>query len=232
MSIYVISDLHLSLSEKIQKPMDAFGVEWVNHTERIGRSWEDKVSENDTVIIAGDISWALKLEDALPDLNWLRSLKGRKVLVKGNHDLWWVSIKKLYDLFGDDLFFLQNNFFEADGYAICGSRGWVCPGDEYYSQHDEKIYKREILRVRASLESAKNAGFSKIIAVTHFPPMNDKLNESGFTELFGEFGVESVFYGHLHGADGFRRGVFGNINNIEYKLVSLDYLKCELWRAL
>ena len=232
MSIYAISDLHLSFSEKVQKPMDVFGAEWINHAERIKQNWEDTVSENDTVIIAGDISWALKLEEAVPDLNWIRNLAGRKIFVKGNHDLWWASIKKLHDLFGDEFHFLQNNFFEADEYAICGSRGWVCPGDEYYSEHDEKIYKREILRLKASLTSAKNAGFSKIIVSMHFPPMNDKSNVSGFTELFDEFGVEHVVYGHLHGAEGFKKGVFGNVNNVEYKLVSLDYLNCELWRVI
>jgi len=230
MSIYVISDLHLSFSEKVQKPMDIFGGEWLNHAERIRKNWEDVVSENDTVIIAGDISWALKMEDAIPDLNWIRSLPGNKILVKGNHDLWWASIKKLNDLFGDDLRFIQNNFYEAEGYAVCGSRGWLCPEDEGYSEQDEKIYKRELLRLRASLTSAKDAGFSKIIGVLHFPPMNDKLNESGFTELFGEFGAEYVFYGHLHGAEGFRNGVQGNINGVEYRLASLDYLKCKLYK--
>jgi len=231
MSIYVISDLHLSLSEKVHKPMDVFGYAWVNHTERLKTNWEATVSKNDTVIIAGDISWALKLDEAVADLNWISGLPGKKVIVKGNHDLWWASIKKLNDLYGDELCFIQNDFYEAEGYAVCGSRGWVCPDDEYYSQHDEKIYNRELMRLRASLESAKKAGFSKIIGALHFPPMNDKFNKSGFTELFNEFGVEQVFYGHLHSEDGFRRGFQGNMDGVEYKLVTLDYLKCNLLKV-
>jgi predicted phosphohydrolase len=227
MSIYVISDLHLSFSPKIDKPMDVFGADWVNHAERVKANWLDMVSENDTVVIAGDISWALKLEDAIWDLDWLSELSGNKVLIKGNHDLWWSSITKLTAVSAANINFLQNNFFEADGYAICGSRGWVCPGDEHYSEQDEKIYKREILRLRASLTSAKDAGFTDIIGVLHFPPTNDKLNESGFTELFEEFGVSSVFYGHLHGTENFRRGLTGNFNGVEYKLVSIDYLRCK-----
>jgi len=208
--------------------MDVFGYEWINHAERLKANWEANVTENDTVVIIGDISWALKLEEAVWDLDWIKALSGKKVIVKGNHDLWWASIKKLNNLFGEEIHFIQNNFYEAEGYAICGSRGWLCPGDEYYSQHDEKIYKRELMRVRASLTSAKEAGFSDIICALHFPPMNDKFNESGFTELFKEFGVKHVFYGHLHSQDGFRRGVQGSVDGIEYKLVSLDYLRCNL----
>jgi predicted phosphohydrolase len=232
MSIYVISDLHLSFSPAIDKPMDVFGAEWLNHAERVKEHWIDTVSENDTVIIAGDISWALKLEDAIWDLDWLSELPGEKVLVKGNHDLWWSSVTKLNAVTTANMHFLQNNFFDADGYAICGSRGWLCPGDEHYSEHDEKIYKREVLRLRASLTSAKEAGFSKIIGVLHFPPTNDNLADSGFTELFEEFGVEQVFYGHLHGTEeGFRGGLSGNRGGVEYKLVSVDYLRFKLHRA-
>ena len=231
MSIYVISDLHLSFSENIQKPMDIFGAEWLNHTENIKRNWEDAVSRSDTVIIAGDVSWALKLDDAVADLDWIRSLPGNKIFVKGNHDLWWSSIKKLNSMFGPDMRFIQNDFCEAEGYAVCGSRGWLCPGDEDYAEQDEKIYKRELLRLRASLASAKSAGFSKIIGVLHFPPMNDKFYESGFTDLFAEFCVPHVFYGHLHGSDGFRCGIQGNFKGTEYKLVSVDYLRCRLFKV-
>ncbi|MCL1810096.1 MAG: metallophosphoesterase [Clostridiales bacterium] len=228
MSIYVIADLHLSFSENIEKPMDIFGGEWLNHTENIKKNWECAVAEGDTVIIAGDVSWALKLEDAIADLDWIRSLPGNKIFVKGNHDLWWASIKKLNAMFGTDMRFLQNDFCEAEGFAVCGSRGWLCPGDEDYTEQDEKIYRRELLRLRASLTAAKEAGFSKKIGVLHFPPMNDKFQESGFTELFAEFGVERVFYGHLHGDDGFKSGIQGIVGGTEYRLVSLDYLKCKL----
>ena len=226
MGIYAISDLHLSFSENVEKPMDIFGGEWLNHTEKVKDNWEKLISKEDTVIIGGDISWALKLSEAEPDLLWMRELPGNKVLIKGNHDLWWTSIKKLNSMFGVDMRFIQNDFYEAEGCAICGSRGWLCPGDEDYTAQDEKIYRREILRLRNSLAAAKGAGFAKIIGVIHFPPTNGMFQESGFTDLFSEFQVAHVFYGHLHGGDAFRRGIQGNFKGINYKLISLDYLKC------
>ena len=227
MSIYAISDFHLSFSENIQKPMDIFGAEWVNHAERLKENWESAVSATDTVIIAGDISWALKLDDAIIDLNWINSLPGVKIFVKGNHDLWWASINKLNALYGPGMHFIQNNFFAAEGYAVCGSRGWLCPGDADYTAQDEKIYNRELLRLRSSLTSAKDAGYSDIIGVLHFPPTNDKSDESGFTELFEEFRVSRVLYGHLHGADVFGNGMQGDVRGVRYGLISLDYLKCK-----
>ena len=226
MSIFAIADLHLSFSENIEKPMDVFGGEWVGYTEKLRENWESLVSAEDTVIIGGDISWALKFEDAVADLEWIRGLPGKKILLKGNHDLWWNSIKMLNSLYGDEMRFLQNSFFGVEGLAVCGSRGWLCPGDEDFTEHDEKIYKREVLRLRSSLEAAVNAGFRDIIGVMHFPPASVRYGESGFTDLFREFGVLKVFYGHLHGADGFRRGISGNVCGVEYKLVSVDYLRC------
>ena len=226
MSIYAISDLHLSFAENVQKPMDIFGGEWLNHTERVKAHWEDTISGDDTVIVGGDTSWALKFEDAIADLEWIQKLPGRKVFIKGNHDLWWNSIKRLNSMFGDDMRFVQNDFCEAEGIAICGSRGWLCPGDECFAEQDEKIYNRELLRLRSSFTAARDAGFSKIVGVLHFPPTNEKFQRSGFTDLFSEFQVDRAFYGHLHGAEGFRRGVKGKIDGTEYKLISLDYLKC------
>ena len=230
MSIFAIADLHLSFSENVRKPMDVFGGEWVNHTEKLKRNWEETVSEKDTVIVAGDISWALKPDDATADLNWIRGLPGRKIFIKGNHDLWWPSTRKLNQLYDEDARFLQNNFFEADGAAICGSRGWICPWDDGFTEHDEKIYKREILRLSVSLESARSAGFTEIIGATHFPPAGDKQRTSGFTELFEAYGVKKVFYGHLHGEEWFKTGIRGTVNGVTYQLVSLDYLKCVPFR--
>jgi len=231
MSIYAISDLHLSFSENVQKPMDIFGGEWLSHTDRVKTNWEEIITKDDTVIVGGDISWALKFEDAIADLEWIQKLPGNKIFIKGNHDLWWNSIKKLNSLFGTEMRFIQNDFYEAEGIAICGSRGWLCPGDEDYTEQDEKIYNRELLRLRSSFAAAKSAGFSKIIGVLHFPPTNDKFQGSGFTDLFSEFQVARVFYGHLHGAEGFRRGPKGTIDGTEYKLISLDYLKCIPYRV-
>lgn len=226
MSIYAIGDLHLSFSEGVEKPMDMFGLEWVNHAERVRGNWIRTVSQDDTVIIAGDISWGLHMEEALADLDWIDALPGKKVLVKGNHDLWWNSITKLKRLY-DNIFFVQNNYFPVGKVAICGTRGWICPGDNNFTAHDEKIYKRELIRLRFSIEEAVHAGYMNIVGVLHFPPTNDKLQGSGFTELFSEYGVKKVVYGHLHGKEAFSKGLEANLNGVEYKLVSLDKLKCE-----
>ncbi|WP_027399394.1 metallophosphoesterase [Anaerovorax odorimutans] len=232
MSIYAIADLHLSFS--VEKPMDIYGGEWVGHTEKLKDKWEKIIMPDDIVIIPGDISWALKYDDALIDLKWISRLPGKKVFVKGNHDLWWNSINKLNKI-DENLFFLQNSYYIAEGYAICGSRGWVCPGDDDFTQHDDKIYKRELGRLKLSLEEARRAGYGAlsegeskgdIIGVLHFPPTNDKLQPSGFTELFEKYGVKKVIYGHLHGKDGFKNGLRAIFNGVEYMLVSLDYLKC------
>jgi hypothetical protein len=234
MSIYAIADLHLSFSA--EKPMDIYGGEWVNHTEKLKTNWGAMISENDTVIIPGDCSWALRFEDALVDLKWISELPGKKVFIKGNHDLWWNSVNKLNALF-ENMFFLQNSFYEAEGYAICGSRGWICPGDDDFTGHDEKIYKRELGRLRLSLGAAAQAGYGKkagsseesegkILGVLHFPPASENIRRSGFTEIFEEFGAEKVVYGHLHGKDAYGNGLRGIRNKVEYILTSADYLKC------
>lgn len=237
MSIFAISDLHLSFST--DKPMDIYGGEWVEHTKNLKNKWEEIISIKDTVIIPGDISWALRQEDALEDLKWISQLPGTKVLIKGNHDLWWASVNKLNKLF-ENMLFLQNSFFIADGHAICGTRGWLCPGDDDFTEHDEKIYKREMGRLRLSLEEAAKAGFGNknmegqgdIIGSLHFPPTNDKLKNSGFTDLFEEYGVKKVVFGHLHGKDAYDNGLQGIRNNVEYKLTSLDYLKCVPYKII
>lgn len=240
MSIYAIADLHLSFSA--EKPMDIYGGEWVNHTEKVKTNWEAMISENDTVIIPGDCSWALRFEDALVDLKWISALPGKKVFIKGNHDLWWNSVNRLNALF-ENMFFLQNSFYETEGYAICGSRGWICPGDDDFTSHDEKIYKRELGRLRLSLEAAAQAGYGKkagrseeshgkILGVIHFPPASENIKRSGFTEIFEEFGAEKVVYGHLHGKDAYGNGLRGIRNKIEYILTSADYLKCTPYRIV
>ncbi len=230
MSIYAIADLHLSFSA--EKPMDIYGGEWVNHTEKVKKNWEAMITEHDTVIIPGDSSWALRFNDALEDLKWISGLPGKKVFIKGNHDLWWNSASKLNALY-ENMYFLQNTFYEADGFAICGSRGWICPGDDDFTAQDEKIYLRELGRLRMSLEAAAGAGFrGKIIGAIHFPPAGDNLKKSGFTDLFEEYGTKKVVYGHLHGKDAYGNGLKGIRNNIEYILTSTDYLKCTPYKIL
>lgn len=222
MAIFAIADLHLSFDTSVDKPMDIYGERWVNHADKIKEDWETRVSEEDTVIIAGDISWALKLKEAMADLEWINRLPGKKVLIKGNHELWWNGINKLNNMY-DNIYFLQNTFYEAEGTAICGSRGWICPGTEGFSQEDRKIYERELLRLRMSLDAAKNAGVEDIIMAIHYPPTNESKQPSDFTRLFEEYSVKQVVYGHLHGKEIWKRGIKGLFNGVKYDLVSQDY---------
>lgn len=223
--IWVIGDLHLSFDERVEKPMDVFGREWANHADRLRANWLELVSPEDTVLVPGDVSWGLRPDEALADLEWVHRLPGRKIFIKGNHDLWWTAVGRLNQLYEDEVF-LQNVSYripDTDIY-ICGSRGWICPGTEGFSQHDEKIYRREVLRLKMSLDDARRQGAGEIIAMLHYPPTNDKLQNSKFTEALTEAGVRTCVYGHLHGRNNFRRGLVGVRNGVEYKLTSLDAL--------
>lgn len=225
MSIFAIGDLHLAFDERIEKPMDVFGDAWRDHYLKLRQSWLENITEDDTVIICGDISWGLKLDEAMADLEWIHNLPGTKIITKGNHDLWWSSISKLNKLF-DDIHFLQNtSVLTKEGVAVCGSRGWICPGSDGFGEHDQKIYDREAHRLELSLQEAEKLGAKQIIAALHYPPTNDKHQESEFTRLLSEYGVKTCLYGHLHGKDAFKNGIKGIYNGVEYRLVSLDYLE-------
>lgn len=226
MRLYAIGDLHLSFGEGVEKPMDIFGPLWEGHAEKLRTNWEAIIQPEDTVIICGDISWGLKLEEAKADLDWVHELPGKKIFFKGNHDLWWQSIGKLNKLYDDGAMnFMQCNCYMLDEKtAVCGARGWVCPGSDGFSEHDRKIYQREVARLKMSLDDAKKQGAEKIIGVLHFPPTNDKHQASGFTQLMSEYGVKTCVYGHLHGRDAFKNGIKSVYNGVQYRLVSLDYL--------
>ncbi|HHX14496.1 MAG TPA: serine/threonine protein phosphatase [Clostridiales bacterium] len=223
MRIFAIADLHLSHDGS--KPMDIYGSQWIRHRERTEAAWRRLIETEDLVLLVGDLSWALKLEEAIPDLQWIADLPGQKVLIKGNHDLWWSSLSKLRKL-DERLFFLQNDYYKAGEYAICGCRGWICPGDANFTEHDQKIYQRELGRLRLSLEAARSVGETKLICGIHFPPFNDRMEDTGFTELFREFSVQTVVYGHLHGPDAHQKAVQGWRDGVEYRLVACDYLNC------
>lgn len=233
MSIYAISDLHLSMAPGIDKPMDIYGPRWYDHAERLKENWERNIGDDDTVIVAGDISWGLKLNEAEYDLRWLEKLPGHKVLIKGNHDLWWNGITKLNRMY-DSITFLQNDFYQAEDLYICGTRGWITPdNDDYSHEEDEKIYKREIMRLRASLSMAadhmKEDEYTEknILGVLHYPPVSRVGAYSAFQQVLEEYGVKRVIYGHIHGEDGFKNTIKGNQGGIEYSLISLDYLNCK-----
>lgn len=220
MALYAISDLHLAFTT--DKPMDIFGEKWLKHDEKIKQNWISKITEEDTILIAGDISWSMKSSDSKVDLDWINDLPGKKIISKGNHDYWWSGISKLNNMY-ENTKFLQNNFYTYEDYAICGSRGWILEGSDRFTEKDKKIFNREIIRLRLSLDKAKEAGYEKFIVMIHYPPMNEKKEVSAFTEIFKEYGVEKVIYGHLHGPS-LATAFNGEYEGINYIITSCDYL--------
>ncbi len=220
MAVYALGDLHLSFARP--KPMYIFGPGWDNHPQKVRQNWNRTVSDGDLTIIPGDISWAMKLEEAAADLNWLAGLNGQKLLIRGNHDYWWTSIGKVRAALPEGLHALQNDHFPWGSLAICGTRGWLCPGEEgFNSQHDEKIYRRELLRLQMSLESARKAGFTEIVAALHYPPYNRRGQSSGFTDLLEQYGVKICVFGHIHDAG--REYIFqGRRNGVTYRFAAAD----------
>jgi uncharacterized protein len=230
MKIYAIADLHLSFHENIDKPMRIFGSGWDDYEARLSQHWHERISDEDVVILAGDHSWGLSLDEAMPDLDWIHNLPGRKILIKGNHDLWWSRITYLNTLY-DDMKFIQNDSVYlspeetgGESIAICGTRGWILPGSDDFTEHDTKIWTRELGRLRNSLESAKKYKPDRIIAAIHYPPADDTTRQSDLTDLMEEYGVTDCIYGHLHGMHAFIKGIKNKQNGISYYLTSLDYL--------
>lgn len=221
MALYAISDLHLALN--VDKPMDIFGEKWNKHHEKIKENWLKVIKEEDTVLIAGDISWSMAKEDSKSDLEWIHQLPGQKMLIRGNHDYWWSSITKLNALY-DDMHFIQNNFFNYEDWAICGTRGWNIESPERkFTEHDKKIFEREKIRLRLSLDKAKKAGYEKIIVMIHYPPTNETLKDSEIIDIFKEYEVSKVIYGHLHNAN--PKWVLNTERDgIEYLLTSCDFI--------
>lgn len=225
MKIFAISDLHLSLGT--DKPMNIFGSNWDNHTEKIAEDWLKQVSEEDLVLMPGDHSWGLKLAEAIPDLEFIGNLPGQKVLIKGNHDLWWQSKKKLVSVLDPSMHILQNDALSFDGWTICGTRGWIVPQDGKFSPEDQKVYERELLRLKMSLDKA---GKDKpIIAMLHYPPISANGVANEFANILEEYGVTVCIYGHLHGA--MTHIAFeGEHCGVQYHLVSADHLDFKLKR--
>ena len=213
MAIFAISDLHLPLG--INKPMNIFG--WTDYVEKIQQNWVESVKENDTVLINGDVSWATYLEESLKDLDFINNLPGKKILSKGNHDYWWTTAAKLNKFKADNGFdsitFLHNNSMPVQDFAICCTRGWKSPFDKDFNTDDEKIYERELIRLRLSLEEGAKLS-DKIIVMLHYPP------DVGFYELLDEYKVKLCIYGHLLGSAAWAKGP--KSENIT--LVSADYL--------
>lgn len=233
MKIFAISDLHLSLTErfdftnpqnaKLSKPMDIFGLQWEDFFSRLSSGWCENVSAEDTVLIPGDISWAMHLPETEHDFAYIDSLPGKKIISRGNHDFWWEGIGKLRSYLPASISALQHDAVEVGEYAVCATRGWLSPThNDFKESLDRKIYERELLRLEMALESA--ASLSKpIIVMLHFPPidnMDAKKADSGFAELLAKYPVHSCVYGHIHGS---KTAAFeGEYQGILFRNVSVD----------
>ena len=226
MKIFAISDLHLSL--EVEKPMDVFGGAWENYTDKIKENWQNVVSKDDIVLIAGDISWAMKLEETKKDLDFIGNLNGTKIVIKGNHEYWWNSISAVRKILPENMFALQNDALKIDNYIFAGTRGWAVPegpNDINFTEHDQKMYEREKIRLKLTLDDMKRKrqDGDKVICMIHYPPFNSKREDSFFTELFEEYNVDIVIYGHLHKSAGrFEKETIKN--GVKYYLTSADLI--------
>lgn len=219
MRVFALADLHLGSA--VDKPMDIFGPVWDRHAEKIDRNWRAVVGPDDWVLVPGDISWAMKLDEALPDLRFLDGLPGRKLLLKGNHDYWWTSRGKVEAALPPSLRLLQHDAVElGEGIGVVGTRGWTPPEAPRATAEDRKIYDREILRLQLSLKAARGR-FERVLAMLHYPPIYAGLGETAFAPLLREAGVRICLYGHLHGAD-HRYAVRGDRGGIRYYFVAAD----------
>lgn len=220
MALYAIGDLHLSLGS--DKPMDVFGGQWENYIKKIECGFSN-LKDDDTVIVCGDISWAMNITEALNDFKFIDSFNGRKIFLKGNHDYWWEGVGKMKRILNENgiisIDFLHNNFFLYNNLAICGTRGWFYE-EESDSEHDAKIIRRECMRLETSF---KEAGDKKKLCFLHYPPKTKSYECSEIIELMQKYGVCYCAYGHLHGR-GINSAYIGEYAGINFELVSADYL--------
>jgi predicted phosphohydrolase len=232
-AIYALGDTHLSFA--VNKPMDIFGRHWAGHPGPLFQNWEATVAPEDVVLVPGDISWGMTLAEAEPDLLELDQLPGRKILIQGNHDYWWESLKKMRELPLRTLTFIQNDHAMLpagsipgiDGpVGVCGTRGWITPGDRTWGedpQHNQKIYTREVGRLQLSLQSARKQGAVVFIVMLHYPPVAEDHQPTAFTELMDAFGgVQLCVYGHLHGLGAQQRAMQGVVGTVQYQLTACD----------
>lgn len=237
MSVWAIADLHLSFGVP-EKTMEVFGPEWMNYGEKLKIHWEAVVKPDDLVLLAGDISWAMRLEQAKVDLDWIEALPGTKVMIKGNHDYWWSSVSKVKSILPPSLHIIQNNAFHWGAYSIGGARLWdteeydfnayielrdmpVSPSKEE-KPDQEKIFKRELERLELSLKALDQTAQKRLV-MTHYPPISADLQPSKTAALLETYHVDVCVFGHLHSVKR-EKPLFGTHNGVHYALTSCDYL--------
>lgn len=218
MKIYAISDLHLSGTTN--KPMDIFGGNWDNYWDIIQKNWRDKITDEDVVLISGDISWAMNLCDALPDLDAIGELPGKKIIIRGNHDYWWSSYKKICDELPVGMYAIQNNAIKLGNIIFCGTRLWSCV---FKTEQDKKVYEHELLRLKFTLDAGKALGDEPIALMLHYPPFNVLYEDNEVTDLISQYNVKAVIYGHLHGKD-VRSKLIVDKGGLKYYLTSCDQI--------
>ena len=220
MALYAIGDLHLCLGAP--KSMDIFGGAWVGYLEKLKTGFSD-IRPEDTTVLLGDLSWALDLSGAREDFSWINEIPGKKIILKGNHDYWWSTAAKFSNFCKDngfqDLYLLNNNCYFYENWAICGTRGWFFE-EQRSGEHDEKVFRRELIRLEASL---KAAGEKEKLVFLHYPPRYKGYECPEILALLEKYKVRRCFYGHLHGGS-HKLAMEGLWNGVEFRLVSADYL--------
>lgn len=231
MRIFAISDLHLASNppKNISKAMDRFGAHWSNHWDKIREDWFSRVTNDDVVLISGDLSWAMKYEEAAEDLSSICEMPGHKILIKGNHDYWHVSLGKTRSLLSNNTYLIQNDAVKIEDTVFVGSRGWRSPTDFGFDAQDQKLYDREIGRLKLSIDCALRLKGTRIVGMMHYPPYLASKEPSLITDIFSSIGADTVVYGHIHG-DAFKFYDFSDsyIRGVRYCLTSCDYLNFKL----
>ncbi|MEE1219390.1 MAG: metallophosphoesterase [Ruminococcus sp.] len=221
MALFAIADLHLSIGE--DKPMDIFAG-WSDYVERLTANWKKLVNDNDTVVVAGDISWAMKLEETFSDFEYINNLPGKKIFLKGNHDYWWATKNKMDNYLSvsgfDTISILFNNAFECDNYAICGTRGWFLENEK---AEDIKVLNREVGRLKMSIDAALKTGKEPIVFL-HYPPIYGGGICEEIMQVLIDSGIKKCFYGHIHGQRNIKYAFEGEYCGIDFKLISCDKL--------
>ena len=223
MSLFVLADLHLCKGDPT-KTMSVFSG-WSDYQERIEKNWLESIKKDDTVVLPGDISWGMSLEEAAPDFRFIESLPGEKIIIKGNHDYWWTTMKKMESFLSTEglgsIKILHNNHYKYEDYGICGTRGWVnMPGET----QDEKILKREVQRLETSIKSALDAGLIPIVFL-HYPPIFATNFNYDILDILYRYKIKDCYYGHIHGRSAHELCVTNTYDDINFHLVSGDYLQ-------